>query len=362
MDPHEYEERVRRMARSLWRDFSIGRDVLPPLREGGGPTELDVRIETRTEVIFVDATMAKSADVVRQKIATLKKHFLSMRGRFGKPMRGYIVTAHEPTQHQIEAIKAAKTANIQLLSYNQLQQLVVDAAGYLARRSAFRFGSVRGFGGRAPPREVPLSEFVTPHYAVYGGQSKVSFEDIVRTVCSDHSNARYLVAGYFGMGKSMTLRAVFDQCRRDYEADRIARFPVHINLVDHQAQQDPDEALRRHAKKIGFEQGADGLVAAWRSGLIILLLDGFDELIGTSWSGELAKRRAYRRQAMALVKGFVDESPSRTPIVISGRWTYFDQTSEMYDALGVAIAAKNGAFIHVDIEDFSTDQLGPVVS
>jgi hypothetical protein len=125
-----FEELVRRMARSMWDDPAAGRAEGDPVRVGGGRAEIDVLV-TRSETIVIDATISSQAQVVRDKIQSLKSHRRSIFEKTGKPVRAFIVTKQEPTQHQIGALKDAKIDWILLYSYSQFRSLLVDASGTL---------------------------------------------------------------------------------------------------------------------------------------------------------------------------------------------------------------------------------------
>lgn len=132
----------------------------------------------------------------------------------------------------------------------------------------------------------------------------------------------------------MSLREVHQSLRKKHFKDSLAPFPVSLNLRDHQGQKDTDEALRRHASKLGFESPTK-LVRAWRAGHVHLLLDGFDEIAASGWRGRTPDLSRIRRGSVELVRRFVEETPTGAGLMITGRRHFFDSEAEMSISLGV---------------------------
>ena len=144
----------------------------------------------------------------------------------------------------------------------------------------------------------------------------------------------FVLTGDYGAGKSSTLREVFKILRKRYYDGKTTQFPLLLNLRDHHGQEDPSEALQRHAKKVGEVDGAK-LVRAWRAGYATVILDGFDE-IGTSALAMSKKRLStIRSHATTLIRHFNAETPPSAGILLSGRRYYFDKVEEMNNALGL---------------------------
>lgn len=132
----------------------------------------------------------------------------------------------------------------------------------------------------------------------------------------------------------MTLRALFYRLRKKHLTSEVNRFPIYLNLRDHFGQSDPAEALIRHANKIGMAD-PNQLVAGWRAGFVLLFLDGFDEVSSTRLVRGSEKIKLARRQAVRLVREFIEQSPGRGKVVITGREHYFDSHNELVSALGL---------------------------
>lgn len=120
---------------------------------------------------------------------------------------------------------------------------------------------------------------------------------------------------------------MFRHLRSKFYKNTESPITVAINLRDHWGQDETDEALRRHASKVGFD-GRDELVRAWNAGLLIPLLDGFDELASQAWRIAPTDMRRTRHEAVRLVRAFVRENQGRLGILITGRDHYFDSVDE----------------------------------
>jgi hypothetical protein len=149
----------------------------------------------------------------------------------------------------------------------------------------------------------------------------------------------------------MTLREIFLRLRKLYFRDPTRPFPVYLNLRDHWAQQNPVEALERHAREIGYPDERQ-LVMAWRAGFITLILDGFDEVAAAGWAGSGERLVQLRQRAMIMIRRFVSESPADMTLIIAGRSHYFDTDREMQRALGTGSDA-----LYLTLNDFSAEQV-----
>ena len=172
--------------------------------------------------------------------------------------------------------------------------------------------------------EVPLTDIVT-------GNS-LSPTDLVTRL--SEANARILLYGEYGIGKSMTARFIFNALAKRYRDGVSSRVTVFLNLREHTGQRRPSEALRTHCEDIGFERPND-LVAAWKAGYVIPILDGFDEMSSPGWGRSLSKIREYRYAAMGLIREFIEQTPSNLPVALLGRSNYFDHFDEMKKSLGI---------------------------
>ncbi|WP_279474682.1 NACHT domain-containing protein [Aeromonas veronii] len=132
----------------------------------------------------------------------------------------------------------------------------------------------------------------------------------------------YVLLGDYGAGKSMTLREIYFKLRAKYRIGETAKFPIYINLREHSGQDDPSELLERHGRKIGFERPSS-LIAAWRAGFAILLIDGFDEITSLGISSIKTKLREARRRSLEAVRKMLEQTPSSVGYIVSGREHFF---------------------------------------
>lgn len=149
----------------------------------------------------------------------------------------------------------------------------------------------------------------------------------------------------------MTLREIYKHLKDTYLANKSGAFPVYFNMRDHYGQTNPSEAFFRHASNIGFD-GPNHLIRSWRAGYTILLLDGFDEIATTGFSGFKTKLVEARFKAMELVRRFISETPIGSGIIISGRTHFFNTIAERNKALGL-----NDTYNELTLNDYDDDQL-----
>lgn len=323
------------MARELWPTAQYGGASMESGRERDGV------FDTEWVVHLIEATTWRTKDKAKQdidKLTRLRRQLLSR----GKPVQCWFVTQSEPTADQRSV--APKDGSVNVLSFEQLRSKLVDAHGYLRSRKKYAFGSARDpESGLVDVREeyLPLS-LVSP-----SGLS-LTIDDLVQAVLG---GARIVMLGDYGAGKSMTMRALFDGLSKTFRQVATPSFPIHLNLRDHHAQNDPAEAIARHARSIGFSD-SNQLVRAWRAGYSHLLLDGFDEMATPGWAGPTTRMRDIRRRSVELVRRFVKETPAGAGVVLAGREHYFDSRPEMITALGAG-----SPFVPYSLSELSEDQI-----
>jgi hypothetical protein len=263
------------------------------------------------------------------KLVELLDHLSKIPENSFKTATGWFVTREEPTADQRTAVTTiARKANRQIhaISIAQMYKRICNSEMYIQGRDKAPFGStaftpeVSGKPVRVPVQLVGLS----------GGVS--STEDVARAVADGR---RTLIVGDYGTGKSHALRDIYLFLRKEhFRHGHLNRFPVHINLRDCVGLRTPAEILRRHAEEIGFGH-ANGLISAWRAGLCVLLLDGFDEVLPSRWLGSVSDLKRIRWEALAPIRRLVDETPASAGVVVAGRSHYFSGQLEMTEALGL---------------------------
>ncbi|MFD2771896.1 NACHT domain-containing protein [Cellulomonas phragmiteti] len=202
-----------------------------------------------------------------------------------KAVRGFFITAEEPGADQRDAVRRHGGPFVTPLSIRALRKELFDAAAYIAARSDYAFGSARDprtNSSNVSTKYIGLDLLERPLLTEAWAIQRIS-----DALSDGHTLA---LTGDYGIGKSMSLREAWLTLGTKWQKDSTSRIPIHLNLRDHQGQDDPSEALHRHAKRIGFANSAD-LVRAWRSDQTVLILDGFDEI---TFPVGLEMRRASR--------------------------------------------------------------------
>ena len=318
MDPHEFEDDVRRTARALWpRPGNGGAEIV----DG---RERDCIFDLEDITHYIEATTSRTLEKVKKDVSKMVAY--REKGiRVGKLVKLWIVTEQEPTADQRSH---CRTYSVEILSLYQFQRKLIDGQLYLDLRKKYAFGSARH-----PKTEADdLTEVQYQPTAIRktsGGES-MGIADLSVALAKGN---RFVLLGDFGMGKSIAIREVFRRLSEMYECRQTDFLPVAINLRDHWGQTAPAEALDRHATRIGFSR-SDQLVRAFNAGRLILLLDGFDEIVSMPWSkAPVSVLKVLRKRALELVRGFYRRGTSGGGVLVAGREHFFDDSSEMSEAL-----------------------------
>ena len=351
MSPQEeetaFEADVRRIAGILW-----------PQRVAPHPTvvlgrERDGVFETGDVVHVVEATVSRKVEKVERDLR--KSIELVRDGRKTDPTKNFkiwIVTREDPTGDQVALVASAKAkakCPVEMLSHKHFAGRIIDAREYLQRRGNYPFGSIRNPDNEKDFR-VPRSDYISVALINAADRTEVDGSSIPDLVRSD-TRRTVVLLGDYGSGKSMTMRSVFYALEDAYVTNSDPRFPIYINLRDHFGQDDPAEALMRHGTRIGFS-GPSQLVAAWNAGLCHVLLDGYDEVSSSRMVRESQRLRAARRQAVQLVRNFLESTSQDSAKLLSGREHYFDSDRELTAALGLD---EQDVLLHV--EEFTIKQI-----
>lgn len=340
-DNFEFEAFVRKLARECWGATGYSGPITVDGKERDGVLENDLQI------FCLEITVAKSAKHTADACRKLDGLVRRLRGRHpDKGVTGWYITRDEPTGEQGAIINQYKTI-IHHQTYDAFYAKIVDAKQYLFEREKKPFGSIRGpEDGRfdATLKYTPTKIF-EPKSGNY--THTASLEKAL-----SKGSLRLLLVGEYGAGKSMALRDIFRRLSLRYRSGGDSQFPVYINLREHIEQHDPDECLRRHASSVGLSK-PERLVSAWRSGLVYLLLDGFDELAPRVATGSHRRAQDLRNSAITLVKRLVEETPLAGSILLAGRNNYFDTDHELHSAVGVDANWKLLELHDLDDEDLA---------
>ncbi len=338
---HEFENTVRRLARSLWPSAaSQGAKIV----DG---QERDGVFETEEVIHLVECTVSRKKEKAENDIHKLLDLWKKKRS-YSKPVKCWFVTREEPTADQRAVAEEYRKKNggflIDILSIEQFRAKLIDIAKYIDCRRNHRFGSMQ---------ESPkLTKFqYVPFDIVTSTGKSVPLSEMIANLLR---GVRIVMSGDYGAGKSTTMRELFLQLSLPNIRDEAYLFPVLLNLRDHYGQTDATEALERHARKIGFESGA-ALVRAWRAGYALIMLDGFDEIAIPGWQGQPDRLKKLRRDSMQLVREFVKDTPPDRGLIVSGRQNYFDSDEEMRNALGFGGTTNQALF--VTLQDFNEEQV-----
>ncbi len=342
-----FEDEVRRVARALWPRAAAGGAAMIDGRERDGVFDEGeiihiVEVTVSQKLAKVRTDLQKSVDIVKKV----------RREHPEKLVKIWIVTAHDPTADQksvVPEFRKKSKCPIEVCGFRSFSAKLIDSAGYLRLRQNYAFGSVRN-PADDKDIEVPATEYV-PLEMLKKNSTEIYVPEKVLDFILEENKSNIVIVGDYGSGKSMTLRALFYLLQKKHLKAQINRFPVYLNLRDHFGQSDPAEALIRHANRIGMAD-PNQLVAGWRAGFVLLFLDGFDEVSSARLVRGSAKIKQARRQAVRLVREFVEQSPRRGKVVITGREHYFDSHNELVSALGL----KDKDLI-LSLNEFTQDQI-----
>lgn len=321
-----FEEEVLRVARAIFaKDRPYQGSIMLDNRERDGV------FIGEDSIAIVEATVSRGTEKAEKDGKKLQQAVdrFSKEHQF-KAVKGYFVTKDEPTADQRATVARLKS-NIATLSFAQLRSLLVDAGEYLNLRNEYPFGSARN---PATGSATDLDEYIHLGFVNASNNKRVLSEASDLPTFLTEGQA-VVITGDFGAGKSMTVRHVHQKLANAFLTKRHTRFPITLNLRDHQGQKDADEAIRRHATKIGFDSPAK-LVRAWRAGDVDVLLDGFDEIATTGWLGQANNLRQIRRRSVELVRKIVEETPTGVGLLLAGRRHLFDSQTEMLSAFNLS--------------------------
>lgn len=341
-----FEEEVRRVARLLWPAPSFQGAVIQDNRERDG------LFITEDTIHVLEATTLRTKAKAQEDIDKTSKLVSRLRKENpDKVVKGWFVTKDDLTADQNQVASQYKRT-VQAIPFKDFLSRLVDARTYLTFREKCAFGSV------ADPVtnhfDVPRDSYVAPSFFNEIESTTVDLGRFSDVALSDSS--RTILLGDFGAGKSMALRELFFRAAADFYNGKSSRFPVYLNLRNHIGQDSPVEALIREATNTGYGK-YDDLVKAWRADLTVVILDGFDELVTPAWTQRATQLREHRAACTKLVAAFVKDSPALTPVVISGRLSYFGSQREMERAIRL-----NGVYNSFRLNDFTRAQASQLLT
>ena len=319
-----FENEVRRIARALWPEAEFsGAGILDS-------REVDGIFETEDCIHIVEATTSRGMEKARQDVGKINKNLRKLLGKSGtRAVRGWFVTRDEPTADQRKVTDKFRSS-INVLSFSQFQARLIDSKSYLSARDVYPFGSVRDPATGLHEKNQKI-EYVPLDLVRTDSRTMIPLKGLIIMI---QSGSTAVLLGDFGAGKSMTLREVYGELRKNHLNGKTSTFPIYLNLRDHYGQIEPAEIMGRHAQAIGFSNPTH-LVRAWRAGYVHLIIDGFDEISTLAIQGLWRKLKDNRYRAMEAVRRLIREHPSGSGLMLAGRAHFFDNSTERHNALGL---------------------------
>lgn len=330
----EFERRALELARAIHDPSGVqGAQIVD------GQERDAVFIDDRSIAVYEFTISSKKDKATKdgEKLASILEKLGKRTENQFKARIGYFVTSSEPTADQrseIGRIAGLHGQQIHALSAQGLRKQLFDSEAYLRSRQAAPFGST---GLQRPNRSAAGKDYVPQTFSKTTGlnEGPVDLDAISNGLAS---GARFIILGDYGAGKSEALYQVYLRARREYFRRPLERrVPLHVNLSDLHGLRYPAEILRRHAEDLGFAS-PNQLVSAWRAGVCMLILDGFDELVPARWVGGARDLKNVRRNALAAVRKLIAEMSPDCGVCIAGRAQYFSSRNELNEVLGLANA------------------------
>lgn len=340
----QFEDDVRRLARAIFPSADGGHSEHRLGRERDGV------FTTFETVVVIEATTSRRADKIKDDAQKTARLIVELRREFPtKFVRGILVTRDPPTADQNETLKKFANYQIRLESFKDFRSRLFDPQEYTYKRLRYEFGSA--FDYKTDSRSIDETRLVELDLIDISSRDSVSVGSLKEALRSRRP-IRAMVVGDYGAGKSTTLFQLWRDSIQTLNEGVDNRLPIFPNLRDHSGQDDPVEALERHARKIGYGTPHQ-LVSAFRSGEVILFLDGVDELSPFArLSADSRKLRDIRRKTVILVKRLIVEAPQTVPILVSTRAQFFDTDEEMRNCLSL-----NDNWRFLSLSEFSEDQI-----
>jgi hypothetical protein len=353
----EFEAEVRRTAEAIL--GAAAGECQPAHYVNSGPlSELDGMLRLRDVTHLIMATVSTKLDKAKSDIKKLQT------AKAIEEREAPSVVMWFVTQKQLDAehITLAKKAGVTAITLDQFRRRYFDGRKYISARNAHAFGSARNL--KDDSVTISDSEYVAlpmsaaslnPTGTIRADKGEVDVNWIAEAV---EAGETVVLLAPFGAGKSLTTREVFKRIAGRYLEGSNEKVPVTLNLREHWGQEDAEEILSRHGRKIGVKSN-DDLLAAWRAGMVTLLLDGFDEVGSQALASSDNKRflSEARYRALKGVRELVSQKPKGSGVLVCGRDHYFDSKSDMERALGITVSrpyyrVQIGEFTDAGISEF----------
>lgn len=349
-----FEVQVRRTAEAV---FSVPPGSCEPKRYIGDKDvgEVDGIVVLRDLVHLLMVTTSSRLDKVKEDVRKLRAaEKIERQLHRDKQVSLWLITERplDPLH-----IKHCNENGVKAITATDFVRRSFDGAAYLSKRASYRFGSATNPADGTPSAlsdpyvDLPMriSAFQGGDVLPEGG-SDIELDGLIARL---ESGANMVLLAPFGSGKSFSAKEIFRRASALYHQGKANRVPAVLNLRDHWNEPFGEGILERHARIIGFSPKED-LVSGWRSGLVNLILDGFDEMssLVASRAESTSFMRDARRESLRGVRELVANAPPGAGMLICGRDHYFDSAREMVMSLGLATKA----FDVIRLAEFTEEQ------
>lgn len=276
----------------------------------------------QNQLILIEVTRNFTLDKIRGDINRLSTARMNLFLQ-GQMAQCILVIHKEPTT---DMETTANGAHIQLLSYEQFVNQVIDFEKYITLRSNKVFGSAIN----PSTGESDTQEYIPATYLSENGKKTFSIEDLCETLSQ---NNKIILLGEYGTGKSRCTKEIFAHITQNKKFSN--KFILSINLREHWGAGTAEEIIVGHLKRVGFEVKLERILSLLESGKFILVLDGFDEVGSQTFGNSPEKRLSIRIKALQGVRELI--SLNKGGVLVTGRPHYFNSHEEMLDCLGLSV-------------------------
>jgi hypothetical protein len=309
----DLEAHIRRLAGYIW-----NREAKPD-RIGGVNIDCVVR-QNRDYYILIEITEERSLQKTREDTIKLvtARNALNTENIYA---RCYCVVGGPLTRGMADA---GKESNVIVVSVSGFQRQFFDFDSYKVARGRRPFGSaVNPLTGE---KDEKLYTPVT--YTNEQSSENISIGELVAALSTGRS---VVMTGEYGSGKSRCVKEMFSLLAA--EAKQGGPYPIAIDLRECWGLKRASEIIRRHFEDLGLDTLSPAVLRALNGDDFVFLLDGFDELGFQSWTDDSEKIKTLRARSLEGVRDIIAKIGSS--IFVSGRAHYFNNSDEMFSALGL---------------------------
>ncbi|MFI1382921.1 NACHT domain-containing protein [Embleya sp. NPDC020886] len=199
--------------------------------------------------------------------------------------------------------------------------------------------------------------YVAPHAVLDNSlevaQGEVLASDLVRRIAKDadgRTNVIFLTA-QAGVGKTSLLRHVVQAVANDYRSGQADALWLYVDAQGRRLAK-LDDAISGELGKLRAQFSFDAVASLVRVGCLVLVVDGFDELLGIQGSYD---------ESFSSLASFLDELQSSGCVVAAARSAYYEQ--EFVGRVNSAIGFRSDGWIvnRVRLQPWTPGQLNAYV-